>query len=729
MLHSINRKFIALFSFFAVASLIMVALVYQTSRDQEADGTVINLAGRQRMLTQKMTKEALSVASGDNATQQLQGTIALFDQTLSGLMDGNTEMGLPPAKDPQIRQQLELVLRLWRPFQAKISRIATSGEDGEALQFVLANNLTLLKEMNSAVGMFEDQSKAKIEHLNFTLALFGVIMVIMLLGGYLTLRRKIIHPILHLTETIRDMISGDYNIDQLPDGVDEIGLLNCGFNEMAEALQAKAAQVEKMSRGDFSGEIALLSESDLLGKALLKMRANIRHLENALSKTMAAQQSGDLDARCDCHQIQGVYQNLGTQMNDLLESLVQPFQKTTELLTRYANGDLEQEMADLPDKQQRLSRAINLIRRNLLHLASESQGLAHRAQQGELAHGGREIDLAGSYGDILRGFHHTFHAFSEPLQETLAVLKKMADGDLTVAISGDYLGEYKELKGAVNTALQGIAAAMKEIVSVGEAVGTGNIQLNQASMDLFSGAQRQGKELRTVLSAISDLTQRSSNNLDTSLAVRQLSAGASREAEGGRQQIADMLNSMEAIKKSSQEVYRIIGVIDDIAFQTNLLALNAAVEAARAGLHGKGFAVVAEEVRNLAQRSAQAARETSNLINGALENIGEGTEKAGLTARRFEGIAETIYKVDNMIAGIAENVEAQTSRLQAIDAAVKNIETVTKTNTRMSQETARSSEELSEHSRELLKNLSRFKMQNGRAPAKETPAQASDIAW
>ena len=134
-------------------------------------------------------------------------------------------------------------------------------------------------------------------------------------------------------------------------------------------------------------------------------------------------------------------------------------------------------------------------------------------------------------------------------------------------------------------------------------------------------------------------------------------------------------------------------------------------------------------MRNLAQRSAQAARETSNLINGALENIGEGTEKAGLTARRFEGIAETIYKVDNMIAGIAENVEAQTSRLQAIDAAVKNIETVTKTNTRMSQETARSSEELSEHSRELLKNLSRFKMQNGRAPAKETPAQASDIAW
>ncbi|MDH5510176.1 MAG: methyl-accepting chemotaxis protein [Nitrospinota bacterium] len=219
-------------------------------------------------------------------------------------------------------------------------------------------------------------------------------------------------------------------------------------------------------------------------------------------------------------------------------------------------------------------------------------------------------------------------------------------------------------------------------------------QISQASQGLAEGATEQAASLEETSATLEEMASMTRQNAESADKANVLTLSARKEAEDGSKTMTEMIGSMEAINKSSQEIGKIIKVIEEIAFQTNLLALNAAVEAARAGEHGKGFAVVAEEVRNLAQRSAAAAKDTGALIEEAVRRAAEGNDSAKKSGEVLHRIVDSINKMTNLVAEITSATSEQANGVDQVNTAVSQMDKVTQTNASNAEETAASSEEL-----------------------------------
>jgi methyl-accepting chemotaxis protein len=224
------------------------------------------------------------------------------------------------------------------------------------------------------------------------------------------------------------------------------------------------------------------------------------------------------------------------------------------------------------------------------------------------------------------------------------------------------------------------------------------------------GATEQAASLEEISSSLNEMASQTRINAENAHQANELSAQVKKAAEKGNLQMQDMVSAINAISDSGQSISKIIKVIDEIAFQTNLLALNAAVEAARAGKHGKGFAVVAEEVRNLAARSAKAAKETAELIEGAVHKTASGKEIASQTAKRLEEIVSGILQVTNLVEDIASASSFQAEGISQINQSLGQIDQVTQQNTANAEESAAAAEELSSQAEELSSLLVQFKL-------------------
>jgi len=216
--------------------------------------------------------------------------------------------------------------------------------------------------------------------------------------------------------------------------------------------------------------------------------------------------------------------------------------------------------------------------------------------------------------------------------------------------------------------------------------------------------------LEQVSSSMGQISHQVQQSSEHAAAANELTAEMRSVAEAGNQRMGNMIESMGEINQSAQNISKIIKVIDEIAFQTNLLALNAAVEAARAGQHGKGFAVVAEEVRNLAARSAKAARETTELIEGSVASTGRGTQIAEQTADALGAIVQSINKVSDLVAEINQASGEQAQGIMQINIGLEQIDRVIQDNSANAEEGASSSEELAAQAEELTNLLSRFNL-------------------
>jgi len=239
-------------------------------------------------------------------------------------------------------------------------------------------------------------------------------------------------------------------------------------------------------------------------------------------------------------------------------------------------------------------------------------------------------------------------------------------------------------------------------------LGEGSKQITQASGDISSssqslaeGATEQASSLEETSSALEEMASQTRQNADNANQANSLAMSTRKDAESGSSTMTAMIEAMKAINKSSEEVSKIIKVIEEIAFQTNLLALNAAVEAARAGEHGKGFAVVAEEVRNLAQRSAAAAKDTANLIETAVNNAAQGGDMANKAGAVLNGIVGNIKKVSDLVAEIATASNEQAQGVDQINTAVSQMDKVTQQNAALAEESAAASEQLNAQAESL----------------------------
>ncbi|HHX73754.1 MAG TPA: HAMP domain-containing protein [Firmicutes bacterium] len=313
---------------------------------------------------------------------------------------------------------------------------------------------------------------------------------------------------------------------------------------------------------------------------------------------------------------------------------------------------------------------------------------------------------------VVLGFIISRH-ISKPINKLVAAANSLAEGRLDITIDIDTKDEVGILAGAFKKMTDNMNLALTNIWTAAEQVASGAKQVSDSSMELSQGATEQASSIEELTASLEEVLTQTKQNAENANKASEVADAAKNDARQGDTEMQDLLMAMEEINISSANISRIIRVIDEIAFQTNILSLNAAIEAARAGQYGKGFAVVAEEVRNLAARSADAAKETAELIELSKQKATEGKRIAGQTAEALEKIIGGITEVANIMAGIAVASNEQASAISQINDGVVLVSDVTQSNSATSEETAAASEELSGQA-ELLKNqVARFTLKAG----------------
>ncbi|MCR5482657.1 MAG: hypothetical protein K6F52_07690 [Clostridia bacterium] len=390
-------------------------------------------------------------------------------------------------------------------------------------------------------------------------------------------------------------------------------------------------------------------------------------------------------------------------------------------------------------------------------LAEDIEDLAEEAVHGNLEKRADESAHSGEYATIITGFHAALDAISAPILEINQVLNKVENGDLSATVKGSYQGLYNTMGEALNntvgalnsiiseisisleelgngnlnqtitreykgdfmqikTSLNAIMDTLSDIISridsTAESVANGSRQLSSGAQALAQGATEQASSLQQLTSSIVDIASQTKKNAENAKNATVLSQSAKTSALLGNEQMKEMLDSMVAINESSSNIEKIIKVIDDIAFQTNILSLNAAVEAARAGEQGKGFAVVADEVRNLASKSAEAARTTSDLIQGSISKVTEGTKIANNTAEALAEIVDGIDKTATLVEEISAASENQSTAISEVNRGLEQVSKVVQQNSATSEESAAASEELYGEASTLNGMVATFKLKD-----------------
>jgi methyl-accepting chemotaxis protein len=387
----------------------------------------------------------------------------------------------------------------------------------------------------------------------------------------------------------------------------------------------------------------------------------------------------------------------------------------TEKLSKGDNG-IDLEKLTRGDELGAIVRSLKVFRDNQLHLdtlrAEQEKSAAmtadeRRSKEEAAAAAAREAALVVS--NLAEG------------------LEKLASGDLTFRVSADFPGEYRKLKDDFNGAMGSLQETMKVIAASTDGLRTGADEIAHASDDLSRRTEQQAASLEETAAALDELTATVRRTASGARQASDVVSTTRGEATHSGQVVHQAVSAMGEIENSSKQISQIIGVIDEIAFQTNLLALNAGVEAARAGEAGRGFAVVAQEVRALAQRSAEAAKEIKTLISSSTQQVSQGVNLVGQTGEALQRIVVKVGEIDALVTEIAASAAEQATGLNEVNTAVNQMDQVTQQNAAMVEQSTAATHSLKGETTELVRLMARFQVGNGQSaysrPAAADPAQ------
>ena len=360
-----------------------------------------------------------------------------------------------------------------------------------------------------------------------------------------------------------------------------------------------------------------------------------------------------------------------------------------------------------------------------VQIEEEVAQIVGAAASGDFEH---RVNIAGKEGffkSLGEGLNQLLDVTSNGLQDIASVLSSVARGDLTHTIHSDYKGLFGTLKQDTNTTVERLREIVQNIKESTDSINTAAREISAGNSNLSSRTEQQAASLEETASSMEEITSTVRQNADNAKKANALAIGASDIASRGGDVVGQVVSTMSEINESAKKIVDIISVIDGIAFQTNILALNAAVEAARAGEQGRGFAVVASEVRNLAQRSAGAAKEIKGLIGDSVEKVESGSRLVDEAGRTMDEIVTSITRVTDIMSEISAASVEQSSGIEQVNLAVTQMDENTQKNAALVEEAAAAAESLEEQARLLAEAVALFKLKESdglRRPTLARPA-------
>ena len=362
---------------------------------------------------------------------------------------------------------------------------------------------------------------------------------------------------------------------------------------------------------------------------------------------------------------------------------------------------------------QRLSTVIEwLDRTGEIAIEREVAAIVEAAANGNFSLRVALADKRGFFLQLSTAINHMLETNSQALQAVGEMLARLAEGDLTEKIETAYQGDLERVRNDANGTIDHLREIVISIKQASDAINTAALEIAQGNQDLSARPEHQASSLEETASSMEQLTSTVLQNASTAQRAHSLAEDARNVAEVGGEVVGQVVATMSAIQQSSNRIADIIGVIDGIAFQTNILALNAAVEAARAGEQGRGFAVVASEVRNLAQRSAAAAKEIKGLIDDSVSKVAAGNKLVEQAGGTMQNVVSSVQTLARLMADISHASREQSSGIEQVGQAITQMDEVTQQNAALVEEAAAAAESLQEQAESLVRLVSVFRLAN-----------------
>ncbi|KLU65370.1 methyl-accepting chemotaxis protein IV [Desulfosporosinus acididurans] len=622
----------------------------------------------------------------------------------------------------------------------------------DAINKVINQNITTGNRLSNQYG----QNAESTINLMIGIIVFCMFMAVVL---GIVLSRIISKPIRRLAEGAEKIALGEIDLKFEAKTRDELGILEKSFGKMIDSIRTQAETADKIAAGDLNVQVPVRSDKDVLSKSLEQVVHTLRNFLDEMGHMSKEHDLGDIDIFVPAENFQGAYRTMAQGVNDMVKGHLSVKKKAMACISEFAKGNFNAELEKFPGKKAFINENIEALRHNLKEVSSEIGILIGASKEGRLAERANAKLFKGDWADLVQGLNGLIDAILEPIQEAAGVLDEMAKGNLRVNVKGnyqgdhakikqalnetistldsyvseisdaltqmangnldveiskDYRGDFSEIKKSLNNIIQSLNDVFSDINNASTQVAAGSSQVSDSAQSLSQGSTEQASAIEELTASLEEIASQTKLNASNADKANGLAFAAKDDAIEGNNQMKEMLKAMDVINEASGNISKIIKVIDEIAFQTNTLALNAAVEAARAGQHGKGFAVVAEEVRNLATRSANAAKETTLLIEGSIKKVEGGTKIANDTAAALSKIVDGVAEAAELVGEIANASNEQALGINQINQGIQQVSAVVQTNSATSEESAAASEELSSQAELLREQVSRFKLKKTR---------------